>query len=113
MNHILSKAEYELYRAEFKIAANKQVLRAEDMILFNILSGRDPIKGFTPITNCRRLQSVAHRYGNTESAIRSMMYTIRYRRATQVNLDFSKFTDEQLAAILEVGRETLRTLEER
>ena len=46
-----SKEHFQLYRAAFKKLAHQKQLTAMDMIIYNILRGREPNYGFGEITN--------------------------------------------------------------
>jgi hypothetical protein len=52
-----SKEQYFEYRAIFKKLAHEKRLTANDMILNNILRGRKPDFGFTPITKQSKIDN--------------------------------------------------------
>lgn len=55
MEHILSQEQFTEFKALIKTkAANKQ-LTATDIIVYNIIRGKDIKRGFTPITNPKTL----------------------------------------------------------
>lgn len=55
MTHILSKEQFDLFTQSFHRNAHTQTLSSLDMILNNIFRDKDIRRGFTPITNPRKL----------------------------------------------------------
>jgi len=58
-NTQLTKEQFLEFRAKFKEQANAKSLSASDMILYNLIRGKDPKSGFTPITNPNKLSNGA------------------------------------------------------
>lgn len=52
---IVSKEEFLFIQKAFKEKAHNKTLTAEDILLYNIIRGKDIDRGFTPVTNPTKL----------------------------------------------------------
>jgi hypothetical protein len=77
-NLFASKEAFIAFRAAWKTQANlRHSLPAEAHLLYLLLCGKDASRGFSPITNARRLQSQVN--GNPMATLKDLMLTLRAR----------------------------------
>lgn len=53
---LISKEQYLAFKKAWKDLANKKQLAATDMLIYNLILGRDEKNGFTPISNKNKLK---------------------------------------------------------
>lgn len=59
---IASKEEFLFIQKAFKEKAHAKQITAEDIILYNIIRGKTVDRGFTPITNAKKLEGGEQAY---------------------------------------------------
>ncbi len=90
---ISSKQEFEFFKQAFKEKARNKQITAEDILLYNIIRGKDIDRGFTPITNPIKL-------ANGEDAYSGMRRLIESKRNLRWTLEsFSKGSAPGASAI--------------
>lgn len=100
ISHTLSKTEFLQFQSAFKARANAGKLSREDMLLYNIVRGKDPRRGFTAITNTAKLANGSSEWSGWQQA----RYFLQYRFMGPKRREFIKelytieLTDEQFTA---------------
>lgn len=98
MTFIFDKPAFQTLQATFKQYANQNSNSASDMILYNIIRGKDIKRGFTPITNSNRLANGADPWYGYKSALSNLRWNIKRNKI----LFGQPLTDEQAASIISV-----------
>jgi len=65
---LISKEQFIKFRDAFRVLANDKKIKAEDILLYNVVRGLPITRGFTPVTNPIKLingQSLNHTICNT------------------------------------------------
>ena len=73
---ILSKEQFQQFQINFRRESNAGCLSAADMILYNLLRGRDLSRGFTCITNLTKLAHGMDSWLGFKQAIRALKYEL-------------------------------------
>ena len=85
-NYILTKEQFEALKKNWK---QKKSHSAAELIVYNVLRGCDPKRGFTPITRESKLTNGHAPYGAFERAKHSLRLRLIYGR-TQ-DLEFKEY----------------------
>ena len=101
INHLLSRAELREFRTTFRSRANKRLNTASDMLLQNLLRGREAKRGFTAVTNNVKLnQGGQHPFYGYNLAVLHLRYLLRSNR-NWIRTTFGSFITDQICDQLE------------
>lgn len=97
--HILTKQRFCEFRDAFKTKARNKQVTALDILLYNIIRGLDQERGFTPITNPRKLCGGENVYNGQRKFFNALndlrWYTGKYvtgEHKTNTFLEYYKLT---------------------
>jgi hypothetical protein len=68
---ISSRQEFEFFKQAFKEKARNKQITAEDILLYNIIRGKDLDRGFTPVTNPTKLANGEDAYSGMRRLVES------------------------------------------
>lgn len=77
-NFICSKEQFQIFSEHFTAAANAKRLTSSDILLNNIIRGKDVRRGFTPITNPTKLNSGTKAWQGFDAARGQLIANLRY-----------------------------------
>lgn len=106
-NFVSSKEEFEQFRTIFKHKAQNKQIKAIDILLYNIMRGVDLERGFTPITNQRKLDNGEKAYHGQRSLFESRhslkWHVGRFERTQQdTYIESYKLTPKTCANIIKL-----------
>ena len=102
---IFNKDEFQKLQAAFKNKAHEKAVSASDMILYNIIRGKDPICGFTPITHAGKLaggMSAWQAYHTAKTDLKWSLTPSKYREERGKSIWGVDITEEQRDKILDL-----------
>ena len=103
---IFNKDEFQKLQAAFKEKAHNKDVSASAMVLYNIVRGKDPRSGFTPITHTGKLAGGMREWGAYSDAKYGLKWSFtpnKYRPDPNINTIWGvEITDEQRQQILEL-----------
>ena len=78
---IQDKQQFKQYQQDFRALSSSKEATAEDHILYNLIRGKDLKRGFTPITNERKLNAdyYRHEWRTFERALSNLKHQIKNR----------------------------------
>jgi hypothetical protein len=99
ITHTLSKHEFLQFQSAFKARATSGKNQAADMLVYNIIRGKDPKRGFTAITNTNKLNNGAGEwFGFTQAKYNALLYIMSPKKRELFKDKYTvEFTDEQFA----------------
>lgn len=103
--YILSKEQYQLFNEKFIEAANAKSLTSANIILNNILRGKDARRGFTPITNPTKLNHGANEWQGFDAARSQLVHYLRWSRKYFQEKFGLEITDDMSAEITRIAQE--------
>ena len=99
MNYVVSKEQYLNFQNAFKTLAHNKDITHADIMLYNIVRGFNPSRGFTPITNTQKLQHGKSEWSGRAQAKFNLNHSIIWSK-DQIKSKFSgTLSDEDLAQI--------------
>lgn len=104
-NHILTKDQYTQFNKLFTNAANRKSISASDIILNNILRGKDARRGFTEITNETKLGHGMDPWQGYKQAKAQLISSLRWSRTSYVSKFGLDLSNELAEAISQAARE--------
>lgn len=80
INHLLSREQFAQFHAAFKALAHNRALTPSDMLVYNIIRGLPSDRGFTAITNTRKIQAGSDAWLGLKQARQHLKYLAKYRK---------------------------------
>ncbi len=91
---MLDREQFTKYHAAFKNLAATRQLTPADMMMHNIIRGLPIDRGFSPITNARKLGSGSHPMIGLKQASSHLRYLAKYKKQ-ELNARFGGSLSEQ------------------
>jgi hypothetical protein len=97
---LLDRELFSHFRTAFKALAHKRALLPSDMLLYNFLRQLPKERGFSPITNRRKLENGSDPLLSLKQAIGHLKYLSKYRK-DEIRARFGgAISDDLLDALL-------------
>jgi hypothetical protein len=101
--YLLDRAQFSQFRTAFKALAHKRALLPSDMLLYNFLRDLPRERGFSPITNRRKLDNGSDPMISLKQALSHLKYMTKYRKEEFCARFGGVFSDELIAALIKKG----------
>lgn len=102
-SYMLDREQFTKFRTAFKALAAKRALMPADIMLYNLLRDLPKDRGFSAITNPRKLENGTDQWLGLKQAASHLKYMTKYRKA-DFNARFGlEFSDSLIAAIMAKG----------
>lgn len=104
ISHILSKEQFLQFQTAFRARANAKNISASDIVLYNVVRGKDKKHGFSPITNATKLANGTYPW----LAYTSAEYFAKFRCTGPKKSEYFKglytieLTEEQFKAFYDI-----------
>jgi len=100
MNNVLSREQFFAFLSKFRNRAQSKELEPIDMMFYSIVRGLPADRGFTPITNTRKIEAGQVPTAAYDNAKRQLAYLLNHKHAWiqgRYGVDFTPELQAQLA----------------
>lgn len=97
--YLLDREQFSQFRTAFKALAHKRALLPSDLLLYNFLRDLPKERGFSPITNRRKLENGSEPLISLKQALSHLKHMSKYRKE-EVRARFGGVISDELLAVL-------------
>ena len=84
---IISVEQFYIFRRAFKLLSHKRALKAQDMIIYNLLRGHALDRGFDKLINNTKISNGLYPRHMLRSAVASLVYKLNWKPESFAEVD--------------------------